>query len=114
MNKWMLLRMKSRIVTACGLVALAVVTLAWANQAQAMGYPVGSEEALEASFFDPFSLMASPFQSSTIRSAPFRLPVSTATTVTTAAPTVPASTAYVPPVRVPYRPPLRSPSRPPF
>lgn len=116
MNKWILLKKKSRIVAACGLVALAV-TLAWANQAQAAGYPVGSDEALEASFFDPFSLTSSPFQSSTIRRAP------SSVTVATAAPTASVSTAVTPApvsyslprrtVQVPYRLPRRSPSQPP-
>ena len=118
MNKWMLLKTKSRVVTACGLVALAV-TLAWANQAQAVGYPVGSEEALEASFFDPFSLTAvdsfslttaDPFRSSMIRSV-----APSSSTVATAVPTVSeASTAFVAVhqmVIIPRTPLVRSPSR---
>jgi len=110
MNKWISLRTMPGVVTACGLVALAVVTLSWAPQAR--GFAVGSEDALEASLFDPFSLTADPFRSPTIRlAAPSRLPVAAAPT-----PTAPEAgiVSYVPPVRVPYRPPLRSPSRPPL
>lgn len=106
MNNWMLLRTKPGIVTACALVALAVVTLSLANKALAIGYPVGSEEALDASLFDPFSLTTtSPFRSTTIRSvAPSR------STVATAVPTVSEAT-YVAPIYIPRVALVRSPSR---
>ena len=119
MNNWMLLRKRPGILTACGLVAFAVVTLSLANQALARGYVVGSEEALDASLFDPFSLTTvSPFQSTTIRSvSPSRLTVASTSTVSedSFASTSTASeeaTFSAPTVRIPYRPTLRSPSRP--
>lgn len=98
------------IVAACGLLALAAVTLCWASQAQARSYEIGSRDAFMASLFDPFLLTATPLSASDASAAgPAPAPAAMPT-----APASPAAAPYVPPIRIPYRPPLRSPSRPPM
>ena len=132
MIKWMSLRTKPAIVTACGLVALSVVTLCWATQAQARvrSYELGSRDAFMAARFDPFLLTATPLSDGRSPEASVS-PVPTAPVVRGAVPEAsvsPAPTAPVvrgavpgsfvahgaPPVRVPHRPPVRSPRRPPI
>ena len=104
---------KPGIVAACGLAALAVVTLCLVNQsqAQARGYVIGSEDALQASLFDPFLLTSIQASAPVGGEAP---PPAAPAPALTPFDFGAGANIYVPPIRVPYRPPLRSPSRPPL
>ena len=103
------------IVACCGLLTLAVVTLCWANQAQARSYEIGSRDAFMASLFDPFLLTETPLSASdSLGVGPAAAPAGAPAPAVMPVASPSLASTYVPPVRVPYRPPMRSPMRPPM